>query len=506
MNMPVEFNRVTFGLPVETFRVNAYIALDERLPVVTEFVLRLLRICGPVNLTSFKSYFGFTGGEALAVVDSLTRQGLLEVVDEEVQLSRYAIERFEESGGEHPRFSKVEMRSDTVTFDLISFTPLRSQGADIGSDNLLKLDASDEAISESVERARMAYRQRYPEVASLRSELRDRSYGVYSVEDVESKRRSYIPIPVSFGLDSDGQVGRYIDETFERAAPPELVQFVNEQVTSTIPKTISLSNSGLDEFIDAFDLPLLGQYVQGKKFDLPRYLTDVHLTQTVRHAEGVEPIFGNLYLQENRERIAARVKDRRRGHRRHGALLTSLAWLTPDYVLWGRGHAYTQTVALLSGELRGEKSSDNLYVLAYAEQGQEQATAARYRVAGLSELHLSRPLQPDGMLMGGRLELMLYPTGFMVAVFHLPCPGSPGLWMPIGFMSQAPKHLDIAQKLLRTAMGGRRYGRRVKFSQKDTGATPATFEEGLSFLNYCGLVSRADSDDVAEGGKPNSPS
>jgi len=38
MDIPSEFNRVTFGLPVESFRVQAHIALEERLPVVTECV------------------------------------------------------------------------------------------------------------------------------------------------------------------------------------------------------------------------------------------------------------------------------------------------------------------------------------------------------------------------------------------------------------------------------------------------------------------------------------
>lgn len=491
MSVPSEFNRVTFGLPVETFRVDAYIALEERLPVVTEFVLRLLRICGSVNLTAFRNYFGFSNSEALAVIDSLVRQGLLEVFDEEVQLSRFAIERFEESGGDHPRFSKVELRSDTVTFDLISFTPLRPQAGESPTDNLLKLETSDEAIGESTERARMAYRQRFPEVAALRGDLRERSFGVYSVEDIESKRRTYIPIPVSFALDSDGQVQRQIDQTFERAAPPELVQFLNQQVTAAIPRTIALGSSDLEEFIDTFDLPLLRQYLQGKKFDLSRYLTEVHLTRAVRYPVGVEAVFGNLYLQENRERIVARMKDRRHGRRRHGPLLTSLAWLAPDDLLWGRGDAFGQTVAELLTQLRADRGADNLHVLTYAEPGQEQAVLGRFRVQGLTELHFSRPLPPDGMLMGGRLELVLYPTGFMAAVIHLPSPGNPGLLMPIGILSATPKHLDLAQKLMRKAMGGRRYGRKARFSQKEAGVSPTTFEEGLPFLNYCGLVDGA---------------
>lgn len=498
MSVPSEFNRVTFGLPVETFRVDAYIALEERLPVVTEFVLRLLRICGSVNLTAFRDYFGFTNSEALAVIDSLVRQGLLEVFEEDVQLSRFAIERFEESAVDHPRFSKVELRSDTVTFDLISFAPLRPHAGEAPTDNLLKLETSDQAIGESVEHARMAYRQRFPEVAALRGDLRERSFGVYSVEDVESKRRTYIPIPVSFALDSDGQVQRQIDQTFERAAPPELVQFVNQQVTAAIPSTIALGSSDLEEFIDTFELQLLRQYLQGKKFDLFRYLTEVHLTRAVRYPVGVEAVFGNLYLPENRERIVARVKDRRQGHRRHGPLLTSLAWLTPDDLLWGRGDAFARTVAELLTQLRGNGGADSLHMLAYAEQGQEQIVLSRFRVQGLAELHFSRPLPPDGMLMGGRLELMLYPTGFMAAVIHLPSPGNPGLLMPIGILSATPKHLDLAQKLLRRAMGGKRYGRKARFSQQDLGVPPSTFEEGLPFLNYCGLASGTNYSEESE--------
>ena len=188
MDIPSEFNRVTFGLPVETFRVQAHIALEERLPVVTEFVLRLLRICDRVSLSAFRDYFGFSDSEALAVVESLSRQGLLDVHDDELQLSRFSIERFDEAGGEFPRFSKVELKSDTVTFDLISFTPLRPVRGDVPSDNVVKLDAAEDVLGQSVERARDAYRQRYPEIASLREDLREKSFGVYSVEEIESKR------------------------------------------------------------------------------------------------------------------------------------------------------------------------------------------------------------------------------------------------------------------------------------------------------------------------------
>ena len=73
-----------------------------------------------------------------------------------MQLSRFAVERFEEAGGDNPRFSKVALKTDTVTFDLISFTPLRSVNGESLNDNIIKLNAADDALGESKERARLA--------------------------------------------------------------------------------------------------------------------------------------------------------------------------------------------------------------------------------------------------------------------------------------------------------------------------------------------------------------
>ena len=487
MKIPSEFNRVTFGLPIETFRVEAYIALDERLPVVTEFVLRLVRVCGRVSMPAFRDYFGFTDSEALSVVESLSRQGLIELLDDEMQLSLFAIERFEEAGGDYPRFNKVELKKDTVTFDLISFTPLRSAKGEFASDNIIKLNAAEDALGESKERARLAYRQRYPEIASMREDFRERSYGVHSIEDIESKRRGYLPIPVSFSLDQDGQVERRIDEAFERAAPPELVQFVNEQVTAAIPKTISIGAPGLEEFIDTFDLKLMDQYLTGKHFDLAGYLADVHVTGNAKFPNRMDAIFGNIYLQENVERVVTRIRDRREGKRRQGKLLTSTAWLAPDYDLWGRGDAFAKSVSQFTNVLRAGGSSDALYVLTNAEQGHENEVLSRFRVHELNELHFFRLGSNESPLMAGRVELMLYPTGFVVALYHLSIPGSKGLWVPIGFISTRPEHLDTAHKLICGRMARKRYGRRARFSQKDGRPMPTTFEDGCPFLQYSGI-------------------
>jgi len=483
MKEQITFNSIAFGLPVETFRVSAHIALEERLPVVTEFVLRLLYVCGRTAIVDVTDYFGFEDSEALALLESLSRQGLVSVEDDEVGLSLFASERFEEAGGEHPRFSKVELKNDTVTFDLRSFTPLGAVKGPLPSDNIIKLDAEEEAIGNSIDNAKMAYRQRYPEIASMRQDLREKSFGVYSIEDIESRSRSYLPVPVNFAIDQDGQVNREVDSYFELIAPPDLVHFLNEEITGCIPRTLSLGHSGIDEFIDAFNIQAMRKYLVGQKFDLSGYVSDVHFSEKEKFPKGMLPIIGNLYLPENRERILTRLDDRREGRRRKGKLLSSAAWLAPDYRLWGRGSAFAGTVNEIRGTLRGQSRSDELFLFAAASEGEEASVTNRFRVNSLRELHFFRKSQIDDLTMHGRLELFFYPGGFVAAVFHASVPGTSGLWVPIGFISTQQRHLETVHKILCRIMGSGRYAERATFKQSER-RNAQSFEEACGFLCF----------------------
>jgi len=449
MSNNLAFNRVTFGLPVESFRVEAYISLEERLPVVTEYVLRLIRICNAVSLAALREYFGFSDSEMLAVTESLLRQGLLIVEDDQAKLSRFAREKFDAVGDEHPRFSKVELRSDTVHFDLISFTPLTMSWSArcLPTDNIIKLKAPEEALGRSIARARDAYSQRYSEIASMRGDLREKSFGVYAVVDVESKGRTYAPtISVSFGIDQDGQVQRSFDASFERIVPDDLFYNVNEQVTAAISQTLALADTELQDFVDIFEDTILNRYITGKKFDLLGYLDDVHESKSKKYPEGMEPVFGNLYLQSNRERILARLRDSRSDKRKQGKLLTSnVAWLAPNYSLWGRGRDFEEIVRQLRTELR--QTQNDLYLGFYARPDEESTLRNTYRIQDSAVHCLPRVGPSDNPLTGGRLEILLYPTAFAFVLLHVPLPGNPRLWAPVGFATTLSKHLDFLNEL-----------------------------------------------------------
>lgn len=494
-----EFNRATFGLPVESYRVDSFITKGERLPVVTEFVLRLLRICGPITVPAFRDYFGFSEAESLAVAESLSRQGLVVLHDEHLDLSPYAVERFDESAEDYPRFTKVEERRDSVTFDLLSFSPLPSRGIGMLHDLCLRLSAPDDAMGKSVERAKAAYFRRFPEIARLSEDLRQDAINVYAVQDIQSKRRGYVPIPMDFLLDEQGQVQRKVETTFEERAAPELVSAFHEQVSNELPGGSPRDMAGFEKFVEVFDVFSFMQYVIGKRFELRRFAEEA-ASRAVPLPKGVQAIFGNLYLEHNLELLASRLKARRT-EARYGKVCTSAFWLAPDDVLWGRGDSLPHATRVLNGLLK-EGSHDDLALFLPAEPGAESSVAPIAGVLEQAQVHAYRPGALGGHSFDGRLELFLYPTFFVAALFHVPVPDSPGLLAPVGFISTLPKHVDTAHKLAMSLGVGGGYGGRVHSRRQSTDVRGTSQRPDLlsacGFLNFSPLRRRPGAPDDSE--------
>ena len=482
------FNQVTFGLPTESFHVNAYVSVAERMPIVTEFVLKVVYTCDGISAASLREFFGFTHAEALAVVESLCRKSLLVLEGETLRLSAYAREQFNISE-KHPSFIKIAPTRDRVAFDLLTFFPLpdlpisgdeHSTKGGRSTDGSIKLEVPDELLGQSVERARAAYRQHYDLIAFRREGYRERNFGVYSIEDIESVRRRYVPVNVSFALDEEGQVHREYDEQFGNVAPMDLVKTVSEQITKRMPSTLRLSSDALADFIATFDADFFQSYIRGKGFDLARFVQDIE-RDGVKTPRGVRAIFGNLYLPENFEGLVPQIRRRLEGKQRKQPLITSVAWLVPDYPLWGRGESFARAVRGIREALRAYEQ--DLHVCAFAQAEQEWEIREQLYGPALAQLHFIRSGPSiKGHPMDGRLEILLMPAGFVCVLFHLTVPGADGAWAPIGFVSTLPKHREAAQRLLVNALSGPGYGGRAQGTKDARSSAPTSFEQAMPFL------------------------
>lgn len=480
------FNRITFALPVQPFKVTAFISTQERLPAVTEFVLRLLHTCGRVSLAAFREYFGFSEAEALSVIESLDRQGYVVLTEEELTLSEEMRQRFETSPDDCPWVTKLKRRTDVVSFDLLTFSMLGRAEFAFATANWVKLNPPPTLVGNSLEQARRAYRESFArierETARSRGDERERSYGVHSIESVEARKPGFIPLTVSLEVDAKNAVTVKLPNEFEAGASLGLLSEFRESVAATLEASARSGDAGLQDFLAMFELDFLRPYAPSAELDAHKLATDIE--RGLSAPTGVQPLFGGLYLRKNRDAVLGHVHEARSGRKGQASFQSSLGWLAPDYALWGRGEDFRQSVDAFRKAIRNTGKGDDLVIFDRADERQEPAVRSKYTGTGLVELHLLRPRPASSEYWQESLELMLYPGRFAVVMFHAALPSTPGARVPFGFISTRPKHLRLVHQLMLDAGHGNRYGGRWSPNRDGASSKTQTLFEGCSFLAY----------------------
>jgi hypothetical protein len=482
----IAFNKVTFALPVQPFKVSAFVSTQERLPAVTEFVLRLLHTCGRVSLGGFRDYFGFSEAEALSVIESLNRQGYVVLSEDELTLSEEMRQRFETSPDECPWVTKVKRRTDVVSFDLLTFSMLGRAENAFATANWVKLNPPAELVGSSVERARAGYRESFArierETARSRGEERERSYGVHSIESVEARRPGFVPLTVSLEVDAKNALTARLPNEFESGASLELLAEFRERVAAALESNAQSCESGVQDFLSMFELDFLRPYAL--EADLNAHKLATGIERGLSAPAGVQALFGSLYLKRNRDQVLAHIHDARGVRKGQPALQGSLGWLVPDYPLWGRGDDFRQSVEAYRKAIRNTGKGDDLYVFDRAEERQEPVVRSKYSGTGLVELHVFRPLGGSSVPWHGALELMLYPGRFAVAMLHAPLPSAPGARVPFGVLTTRPKHLRLVHQLMLEAGNGNRYGGRWSPNRDGAPTKQQKLFDACTFLAY----------------------
>ncbi|QVQ29525.1 hypothetical protein [Achromobacter deleyi] len=480
------FNRITFALPVQPFKVTAFISTEERLPAVTEFVLRLLHTCGQVSLAAFRQYFGFSEAEALAVVETLDRQGYVTLTEDELTLSEDMRQRFEASPDNYPWVSKLKRRTDVVFFDLLSFSVLGRADFAFATANWVKLNPPPGMLGNSIEQARRAYRESFVRIeratARARGEERERSYGVHSIESIDARKPGYIPLTVSLEVDAKNTVTVKLPHEFEAGASLDLLSEFREGVAATLEAGTHNGEDGLQNFLDMFGLDFLRPYAPAAELNAHKLAVDIE--RGLDAPAGIQPMFGSLYLQRNRNVVLDQIHEARVSRRGKPVFLSSLSWLAPNYALWGRGEDFKQSVESFRKAIRNTGKGDDLFIFDRADERQEHSVRSKFAGTGLVELHLLRHQPPSSKSWQDCLELILYPGRFAVVMFHATSPSTPGACLPFGFLSTQPKHLRMVHQLMVDSGDGKYYGGRWAPSRDGTPKRMQSLFEACTSLAY----------------------
>ncbi len=451
-------DEITFAIPAQSFGISCSISAEEALPVVTEFALRIAYVCGTLSPEQLQDFFGFSKKETEAVLNSLLDERLLKWNDDHLELTSYALARFEAASSDNlPRFFKIQDWSAEVVFDLISFNPAGrpSRLKRVHSQVELAMRNTDKQ-SRTKQYAEQSFQQNFRQICNKEKAE------IYKVSAIDAGERFSIPLPCTFHLDLDGQTSlrRDIDdESFGNRLE------ITEAITDALASHERRGNERLREFIQTFDGTLLQRYVTDESFDLRRYVEDVHLSRLVRpNDDRVVPMLGAMYLPRNAALLTERIKaamsvaDPEMGEspakvgdsgiedqqRTPASKPTAALWWAPQSSLWARTRSAKELAKKIDNLLqpKGENSSSaGVYVTVQKARQSPKERLFMY------QYHFDRLLATDAALMDGSLELLIVPDTLVCAMFHFHL-AHQAVAVPIGYVSSVPEHVAVASQLV----------------------------------------------------------
>ena len=463
-------NEITFAIPAQSFAISCAISAEEALPVVTEFALRIAYVCGSLSPTQIQEFFGFSSKETDAVIQALLSERLIQWNDDQLELTSYALTRFQDSSDNLPRFFKIQDWSAEVVFDLISFNPAGRTSRLKRVRSQVELATRDfDKQSRTIQFAEQSFQRNFPQICTKEKAE------IYKISSVDPGERFSIPLPCVFHLDLSGSptVARNIDdESFGSRLE------IAEAVSDALADEEQGNNESMRDFIRTFEDGLLDQYVADDTFDLRRYAQDVHLTKAARYADDrVTPMLGALHLQRNADMLLARLhaelsRDDAPAHEHSEAdavareaaaeatapVPTPAAhhdplWWAPQSSLWARSrtaHDLAKNIdALLQPQREGAEGVRAGAVLVVVP-GDRRASRKRLSVY-LDQF--PRLFGADISLLNGNLELLLIPERLVCAMYHFHL-AHQAIAVPLGFLSSHPDHLRAASALVSKRIGG----------------------------------------------------
>lgn len=487
MHTPIPLNVITFALPARQFLIHSSVTVNESLPKVTEFALRLIRLCEDIDAEQLSQYFGFTNKETRLLLESLVDQSLIEFDGTSIRLTPYAESKFY-TDDDLPRFSVVKPRTDSVDFDLLTFHPLNNVRGRKSPAYASELPIDQTQIGESTHLAEQAYQTHFQRILKAKEKTNDK-IDIYKISNVKSDKLFGVPLDVGFFLNEELEVERQI--AYDDEAPQEYRLGVESAVSDALRSILVSQQKSLEDFVERFDDKLVGQFLSKKGFDFQTYVRAVHVRNEIGYSECTQPLIGNMYMPDNAAKIITAIKRSLPVQEGQEAsnLLTSVAWLAPDYRFWGRSKLFDDFYFSLQKELPQAKKKK----AHFAEEVKVLYPGARQTVRSLQSIFWSKQEKclhfHEGDLANGRIEILLVPLCFACVLFHYAPAGNTASLVPFGFMTTDPQLIKEAQVAISEATdNGRRYVCKANYGNNHGDAPKELpYKDVFGFLNYCSI-------------------
>jgi len=339
-------NTFGFNLPCKQFVIAAERTRERRLPMVDEFILRILHTVKSISAGRLARFFGFEGRDLGIAISDLESRGLVTVEGENLRLHASAEELFRTSDGSVPTITVAEPMHADVWFDLITKHMVSGRGFR-NVQHLVPLPAR-QTLDEG--EARAAFHANFRDYLRIaRNDKNADQWNLYSILDVHPGRFSYVQIGGSevLTLEPSPKLEQrlQLDEVDRTGRSRKLTEAMTSELRTR--DDVAPTGSATHEFTRIFGRNVLSAWtLSNGYFDLPNWYSNA----LVSGADTTVPIVGYPYVERNRKTIAtllASAKLRPANEDRW-----ELTWLRPGGFRWGATEDVPATLESLRSTIR----------------------------------------------------------------------------------------------------------------------------------------------------------
>ncbi len=406
----IALHQVTFLVPAQRFLTHFSITRGVSLAVVDEFALRLLAVCGPIEMGELIRFFGFTSREGSEVLRSLVARDFVSAPDGALSLTDHGRALFAAGQNGSPRIVAVEERSDTLRMDLMDFRLVEESRGDVSLGVGVPLDLPEGFRStESPESVGCAFQEQFG--AYVLGRGFDRETRLYATLSVEPRSRFQLPIELGVNLRL-GAGGVAVELDFPRQEDSRLGQAV--QAWFNAQSGQQLDDREAWRFMKSL-IPDLS--------DTPPSLARIH-----DFSRRLDPehtwLVGSCSVPSVADALLAFVE---RQAERSEPPTDCLRWLPPASEFWFRSRSSWTVVDALRRATDEERGGGAVLVLRES-WADDELRVLRKR---FNEVVVTGPAVPPS------IEVVLVPGAWCAVWAWLKVDG-PGVPLPVGFATASP--------------------------------------------------------------------
>lgn len=441
--MEVIINQVSFSLPCKAFIVDYSVSEKRQLPVVKEFIVRLLFSVGSCKPTLLSDFFGFSSDELQYVLSDLTEEGLIKWTDKTVVLTSYAQEKFEEIAGGKlvPRFFEIEDEIDTVLFDLYSFKILYSSFKQKSRNPLgVDIPLADGSHSNIKEKIKSSFGEQF-------SLYQEKVQGIdiyknfpelYKINHITTNYDAVLPIEISYSINKDSPkniILKYNSEVIDEWDSQHILfKPMDEALLGE-----NNSDDCVKEFSDYTRLtndPFITKYwTPNNNIDIDSLINNYAVEHNIWDSKSTRMLIGNIYTKNNSAIIMKMIREKRQNEHSDNKITKNGAiWIAePENKTWGRTSEFISFVTEINELFDQRKKSTGIAMIIPCASKQESwelqdlysfSTENKVKLQGVNEVFISK-----------KIEIFYIPNIIMVTLFHYHLEDDRKLTLPIGFIT-----------------------------------------------------------------------